>query len=842
MREKKAKNVRKRKPLVKWARWMLKFTQHVSACVGILCVVALFLSGSVYVEADGYRSNVQMNTGNDGQVISEFFENHLRTETMNVIRFATIRSQLETDGAFDLDRQINISDYYYRKNIQSFSSLGQRTYFTDAVYYLEDLIRWQQSGGIRYLDSAYTYNAFVQNQQKLNSNAEVVDVELIESGNIHMADNMFLTVDNKRLEEIATNAKDYRTLCDQLSACMIDLGNNYSEYQYFLKEYAEGKTSFVYYIYMDNEAGDIYTNKSELKGMARNGVYDYFSKGLVCAAVGTTSLSGIQNELTIPASEVADYMSQYDYAFGDNAVVYTGIDIREEKGDYYNTLYNAILSYDTELIYILGGVVVVCGLYYLFAAMYLMQAAGRRVTKEGEEYIEVKWCDSAVTELFFAWCTALGFAVTGLLLMLFDYYRTSPIDYIDQTDAIGITAAAFGVSILIVESLCSLARRYRAGTLIKNSLIYRLGIAQLVRFCKYLMKKGAAAKQKIHYYIERSGLWERTWGLLMVEIVFYTVGMLMIYILIRKWENVLAMMIAFVLLAMIFFTSYRRMRRKIEREHIIEKIQGIVDGEGGRVEEEKLSFENAALGRAVNEIGEGIKAAVETSTKDERLKAELLTNVSHDIKTPLTSIINYVDLLKKEDINSEKAKEYIDVLENKSLKLKNLIQDLIEVSKISTGNIEYEMMPLNIHELIMQAAGEYDEKFTEHCLRMVYNNHAKEAFILADPRRMWRVMENLLSNVYKYALEGTRVYLEIVQKGEELTLTMKNISAKELNIRPDELAERFVRGDISRTTEGSGLGLAIAENLVEGQGGKFEIMLDGDLFKVQLTFKVHEVQ
>ena len=171
--------------------------------------------------------------------------------------------------------------------------------------------------------------------------------------------------------------------------------------------------------------------------------------------------------------------------------------------------------------------------------------------------------------------------------------------------------------------------------------------------------------------------------------------------------------------------------------------------------------------------------------------------------------------------------------------MKNLIQDLIEVSKISTGNIEYEMVPINLHELIMQAMGEYDEKFREHCLKMIYNNDVRDAVILADSRRIWRVMENLFSNVYKYALEGTRVYVEVVNENEDIIFTVKNISAKEINIKADELTERFVRGDISRTTEGSGLGLAIAQNLVLAQEGEFKIMVDGDLFKVSISFKRH---
>jgi signal transduction histidine kinase len=359
----------------------------------------------------------------------------------------------------------------------------------------------------------------------------------------------------------------------------------------------------------------------------------------------------------------------------------------------------------------------------------------------------------------------------------------------------------------------------------------------MIRFVRFLRRKCKEANEKMHYYVEHSGMWEKTWGIMLVEVVFYFMCLILICFMFLRHLYGQAFSVGAAMIVVIVIASFKRMKSRMERREIIEKIEGIVAGEDVRVEEDHLSSENITLGHAVNEIGEGIRTAVEKSVKDERLKGELLTNVSHDIKTPLTSIINYVDLLKKEELENEKASEYIEVLENKAIKLKNLIQDLIEVSKISTGNIEYEMMPINLHELIMQATGEYDEKFSEHCLKLIYNNDAKNAVILADSRRIWRVMENLLSNVYKYALEGTRVYVEVTGNEEEVTFTMKNISAKEINIQVDELTERFVRGDSSRTTEGSGLGLAIAQNLVIGQGGNFKIMVDGDLFKVSITFK-----
>ena len=842
MQEKTKRKVTRKKPLAAWARGFLKFTQHISISVAMLCVAALILTSTVYVEEFDHRRGI--NSGiRDEQTAGTILVQNLRGQTDNAIRLATIRSQLETNGQFDGNRQINISEYFYRKNGNSYNT-AQYTYFADAVYYLEDLIRWAQAGGLRNLSEEKNYNiretsaleqpkveAVVGNKISNNISNNISNV-------VPVIENRFLTVDGKRLEELVYNETDYKVLCDQMKACMTDLFNNYKEYQRFMKEYKEGKTSFVYYIDLDNGTGDIYTNASFLKEASRSKAQSYFSE-LVCAAVGTTALNySVQGEYEIDMDNVGDFISKYNYAMGDNAVVYTGFDMNLGVNDYYATLWNAFDHYDMDQVYLLAGIIGICALYYLLVTLYMLSASGRKIDKNGEEIIELKWMDGIYLEIFLAWCAALGFAVAYAFYELQEFYFHSRVNYIRETGAIVICTVTFLLSVLVIESLCSLARRIKSGTLFKNSIIYKFCISQVVRFGGYLKKKNHALKQKIQYYMERSGLWEKTWGLLLIEVVFYAGCLFLMYIFLESYEEGLAVGVAVLMLAVNVFSAFRRLRRRAEREEIVEKIEGIVAGETCRVSVEHLSVENAALGHAVNEIGEGIHNAVEKSIKDERLKAELLTNVSHDIKTPLTSIINYVDLLKKEPIESEKAIEYIVVLENKSLKLKNLIQDLIEVSKISTGNIEYEMMPLNLHELIMQAAAEYDDKFAEHCLKLIYNNDAKEACIMADPRRMWRVMENLLSNVYKYALEGTRVYLDVVKMEDELVLTMKNISAKELNIQAEELTERFVRGDLSRTTEGSGLGLAIAQNLVIGQGGTFKIFLDGDLFKVQFAYRI----
>lgn len=242
----------------------------------------------------------------------------------------------------------------------------------------------------------------------------------------------------------------------------------------------------------------------------------------------------------------------------------------------------------------------------------------------------------------------------------------------------------------------------------------------------------------------------------------------------------------------------------------------------------------------INDISNGFENAVEQGIKSERLKAELITNVSHDIKTPLTSIINYVDLLKNENIENEKAKEYIEVLDNKSQRLKKLILDLVEASKASSGNIELTLEKIGVLELIKQSIGEFEDKFEEKKLEIVKSIPEKEIYIKADSRHMFRIIENLFENITKYALENSRVYVDINQKENRVKIEIKNISKEKLNISEDELMQRFVRGDKSRSTEGNGLGLSISKSLAELQNGTFKIVIDGDLFKTELEFEIYK--
>ncbi len=241
---------------------------------------------------------------------------------------------------------------------------------------------------------------------------------------------------------------------------------------------------------------------------------------------------------------------------------------------------------------------------------------------------------------------------------------------------------------------------------------------------------------------------------------------------------------------------------------------------------------------SLNNINEGLSVAVNEKMKSERFKTELITNVSHDIKTPLTSIINYVDLIKKEDIENETAIKYIEVLDRQSGRLKKLVEDLVEASKASSGALSVELTPCDVSVLLTQTLGEFEDRLAKQNITPVITTSESTIKIMADGRHLWRIFDNLMGNICKYAMGGTRVYIDVNNVGEKAVITFRNISKNQLNVSADELMERFVRGDKSRNTEGSGLGLSIAKSLAELQGGALELSIDGDLFKVTVTFNI----
>ena len=363
----------------------------------------------------------------------------------------------------------------------------------------------------------------------------------------------------------------------------------------------------------------------------------------------------------------------------------------------------------------------------------------------------------------------------------------------------------------------TLLKRIKAHTFFKNSITYRI--------LKWLIQKYKNVKNIISSNKNLGG-----------KIALYFIGIVTVSILIGLIFKEFG-----ILLDIVFWIwCYYKIMKEVDKfKQIHDATEKVYKGDTNiKLDESLYTGVLKELAIYINDIAGGFSNAIKESLKSERLKTELITNVSHDIKTPLTSIINYVDLLKQENIQNEKAKEYIEVLDNKSQRLKKLIEDLVEASKASSGNIKINKEVLNVKELLNQVTGEFEDKFNSRGLNIISKLPEKTVYIKADSRYLYRVLENIYSNVAKYAEENTRVYIDcILEEENTVAIYVKNISKDELNISADELMQRFVRGDKSRNTEGSGLGLSIAKSLTELQDGTFNIYLDGDLFKVAIKFK-----
>ncbi|MDM8127595.1 HAMP domain-containing sensor histidine kinase, partial [Paraclostridium benzoelyticum] len=280
----------------------------------------------------------------------------------------------------------------------------------------------------------------------------------------------------------------------------------------------------------------------------------------------------------------------------------------------------------------------------------------------------------------------------------------------------------------------------------------------------------------------------------------------------------------------------------IDKVKKIEKIRnGISEIKDGNIEY-KIEIKKDSLFNDIvcdiNEMGQTINVAVEERVKSERMKNELITNVSHDLKTPLTAMINYISLMKNEDIQPDYIKDYIQVLDKRSQRLKVLIEDLFEASKIGSNNIELDIEKTDINQLLTQTLVEMEEYIGESKLEFIVNTPDHEVYILADGKKTFRVFENIISNILKYSLEGTRVYLDLEAINDKVYISFKNVSKYKLNFNPDEITERFTRGDLSRNTEGSGLGLAIAKGFIEAQDGNLKVDIIGDLFIVNIDFNL----
>ena len=382
------------------------------------------------------------------------------------------------------------------------------------------------------------------------------------------------------------------------------------------------------------------------------------------------------------------------------------------------------------------------------------------------------------------------------------------------------------IYISVLSTLMAIIKGIKVGTLYNERLLNY--IRKQLRI--YRLKSDNTKKISLYFILYT-----------LVNICIYVV-LLTIYFAEKTLTDRFIMILLFLFLIIFNFVVYHFIYKKsMEFDRLEYAVKSMAIGDiNYKLEETDFSGKEIITAKSLNSIGQGLEKAISNQVKSERLKADLITNVSHDLKTPLTSIINYVDLIKREEIQNKKVAEYVDVLERKSRHLKNLTEDLLEASKLSSGNVSVEMNNIDIVEMIMQMNGEFEEKYAQNSLTLVPDLPKEAVMVNADVRHLWRILDNIYTNACKYAKRDTRVYVSIKSEEDMAVFIMKNISEYPLNINSDELTERFVRGDISRSTEGSGLGLSIAKSLADLQKAVFDIQIDGDLFKI--IIKLHKVK
>ena len=621
---------------------------------------------------------------------------------------------------------------------------------------------------------------------------------------------------NGRLEDAY---KELFTLLDCIRAIQSD--EQFNDYETSLAsvfhsvgDYTEGSTNLTY-LFADKETQTIYTNKKAYSSYAQlEQNLEKIFKEKAYAVVYPELSECVTN---IPGADLQVWNHTIDQSFDTKDFVFAvSVDTKFSVAD---SMADEAENYETysKLMFPMLAGAVFGSVLWLIGMVWLTVTAGR---KPEDEEIHLNGFDRWYTEI--AAGAVIGIWLAGTII-LGTLIANSSLGYSYAVVTVIVTCLICGTYTMawFLIGYLSLVRRIKAGTLWKNSLIRK--VLKWIGKCSGKLSDFARAfsrntAEKIKVLLVGGAFLFLQF--LIIGCGFTGAGVFLIILLIVDAA------------AVIFI-----IRKADGLDLIMDGLKKISDGElQYKIKTDTLTGKQKVMAEYINNIGSGLDAAVENSLKKERMQTELITNVSHDLKTPLTSIINYVDLMKRENPTDPKIQEYLRILDEKSQRLKVLTEDVVEASKASTGNIKLEMNDIDFVEMVQQVIGEFEEKFQEKNLTMMVHFTDEPSIIYADGQRMWRVLENVFGNVVKYAMEGTRVYAEISNRNKKVTFSLKNISAQPLNISADELTERFIRGDVARNTEGSGLGLSIAKSLTELQGGEFKLYLDGDLFKVMITF------
>lgn len=858
---------------MKNAWYKTKLAKAILVLLSILCSVTMVVSVLWFVSYPVLREELLNGKPAGAYEDTLSFDTKLQEYNYQVTYGLSQNSIFETEGKFNPNKIIDIKEYYEKMTVSGENRSGLAYTLGDilawyeedvSVYYSEEdaiseeerVIVCEKTDGTYYYYSYAEFQARVKNgelqflpegeekpvqgadkQQIMNMLKENVledygaDIKILDAdgqvkyiafwqyNDVQVAEKYRPIGLNNLLQLVNENPEwngQLQEIYTMLQNVIETFGNSYDGYASVNSGIEEGDSNY-YYLYADLKSKKIYTNKKEYSNPAELEENIKKMKKLGKYVVVRPKLSEFESNLTNEDALTWRDDIKYSGPQTEDFVFVSAVDTSYPIQDSFyaeNQLFEKYASSGT-VIAVLGmiafGMLIVC-------LVWLTIVAGR---SNRDDELHLNWFDAwktevAATVVIVLWLipvllsgsilslTDLFMDLNNDLATLYGYYNyvMNSIPY-----AIGGGILAAYTCLMFLVGYLSLVRRLKAGTMWKNSVLHM--IVQFVH--QVSINIGSVWKVVIIFG-----------GLFLIHGAAQISGHSVLFVILLPID-----IVAFVYLV------YQTIGKKKIKQGISQIAHGEIDY---KIDTTGLSGEQKEVAELVNVIGTGLNKAVEKSVKNERLKTDLITNVSHDIKTPLTSIINYVELLKQENFEDPKIRRYIEVLEQKSQRLKTLTEDVVEASKVSSGNISLDMMNLNLVEMIQQTSGEFQEKFAARNLEEVLNLPEEEAMICVDGRRTWRVLENIYNNAAKYAMEGSRIYADLTVLEDQVLFTLKNVSAYPLNISADELTERFIRGDISRSTEGSGLGLSIAKTLTEMQKGQFELYLDGDLFKVTIRF------
>lgn len=817
------------------AFWYSRRFQNIACIVGALLIVLsimgeMLLLGVMDTDGDFYSYGIGdvlddvMTTS--GYTDSQLYEDAFLQEVSTLAEEAHARELFETDGRYDEDRTIDLAYV---------SMLHEGGSATGITYRIGDLIRWKRSEFQTQWLIPQQFDAVYEIKQKdpyaIATNDDLYAILMNASGIMVQKECVYyehaLPTDG---ESLYIHAGDLETLSEYTSYLRELLMYVAGMYSYYADQ--SGMQSNLGIAVVNPSVGLVYSNLNgeevALDGSAdelNRILYDYVTQKEYHAVhhfrTGTISVG----KTDIPLFEEV-VCKQIGLHEGDRLYItldgdFSQKDLLWRMGNWYGLIKN--LTAGMLAAFVAGACL------FLTAFVRRTMLEGR---EEGNPRLIGRWFTILLPAVLIP-LTAAVYIAWHLLELLAEWYW----EYYEIGNEAGIYVSGGGMFVLVAVTV---------GVVGSFGLYFYLEIVSRIKK-RMLYKKSLL--RFILCYLKKAGVWifgklKSLMGIVDGKIkwaagylAFLFVNLTGVLIGADGYAFLIVLLAIADLAVGAAVLAYFKEQDAL-RNHMEKTVQG---SSGEPLLAERFHGRNRRTAELINDMDLGISRAVEKSIKDERMRTELIANVSHDIRTPLTSIINYVDLLKKEPIESENAQKYLQVLDEKSARLKQLTEDLVEASRITSGNVSADLVRMSAAELVQQAAAEYEEKFRQRDLTLVLSlpKESSEDSFIGDSRYVWRVLSNLFSNVCKYAMPQTRVYLSMYRMPAPVfRMELKNISEYPLNIPPEELTERFVRGDLSRGTEGNGLGLSIAQSLMNVMHGTLEIVIDGDLFKVVLDFPV----